>query len=248
MKNNEHKNNLPDKVIAKRKQPSWLKWSILFGTLGLFFCLVELPWKQSTAQVLTRPEEIKGKRITLKRLKEKYFIDYHNMFSATVRKNLEFPDSITLDYTIRYLKEEMRKDRTGAMLMYCIFDNVDNKLIGFLEIREKNDHDPGQFGCGINENYWGGGRFQEAFTLINELYFKLYNETSYIAHVRLWNKRSYAALKKVGFIDVGFFYENGIPTRYILEMRKDTPLNKKVINSNFLVQLQSLFQAGPSYG
>jgi len=172
-------------------------------------------------QALTAPTEIKGKIVTLRPLKEEYFIDYHNMFSQTVRKAFELPESITLNYTIQYLHNKKHSADEGKVLMYCIFDNKDNKLIGHLEIRDLNDLDPGQFTCWINENYWGGGRFQEAVDLISKAYFKLHpKEKSYIAHVRLWNKRSYHALKKYGFQDLGYYYEDGKPTRHILELKR----------------------------
>lgn len=176
---------------------------------------------QHYGRLTVAPQEIKGKIITLRQLREEYYVDYHNAFSNTVRKGLEFPEVITLGYTIKYLQEEQKKAAEGKMLEYCIFDNVDNKLIGNIEIRDKNDDDPGQFGWWINEAYWGGGRAQEALDLITKTYFRLKpKETSYIVHVRLWNKRSYQALKKGGFVDVGYFYEDGKATRHILEMKR----------------------------
>lgn len=179
-------------------------------------------YQQSIPYTVNAPEEIKGTIITLKMPKEEYFLDFHNMFSDTVRKNLEFPKHISLGYTIAYLREEMKKSAKGEQLWYMIFDNKDNKLIGGIEIRELNDIDPGQLGCWINENYWGGGRLQEALHLITKMYFSLKpQEKSYIAHVRLWNKRSYYALKKYGLKEVGYFYENGQPARYLLEMHRD---------------------------
>lgn len=174
-----------------------------------------------SATLLAPPEEIKGKIVTLRQLKEEHYLDYHHMFSNIVRKNLEFPEFITLSYTIKYLQDEQRKAEEGKMLHYCIFDNKDNTLIGAIEIREKNESDPGQFGWWINEAYWGGGRAQEALQLITKTYFKLKpHEKSYITHVRLWNERSYRALKKGGFEDVGYFYEDGKATRHILEMKR----------------------------
>lgn len=166
------------------------------------------------------PEEIKGSVITLRTMKEAYFVDYHNMFSLEVRRNLEYPEEITLDFTISQLRAEMKAHQERRMLLYCIFDNTENKLIGSLEIREKNDRDPGQLGCWINENYWGKGRFQEALDLITKTYFALTNAPDYIAHVRLWNKRSYNALKKYGLKDAGYYYERGEPTRYLLELKR----------------------------
>jgi RimJ/RimL family protein N-acetyltransferase len=166
------------------------------------------------------PEEIKGSIITLRTMKESYFVDYHNMFSLDVRRNLEYPEEISLDFTVSQLRAEMKAHQERRMLLYCIFDNAENKLIGALEIREKNDRDPGQLGCWINEKYWGKGRFQEALDLISKTYFALTNAPDYIAHVRLWNKRSYNALKKYGLKDTGFYYEHGEPTRYILKLKR----------------------------
>jgi RimJ/RimL family protein N-acetyltransferase len=167
------------------------------------------------------PDEVRGRGVILRKLKESFFIDFHNMFSRDVRQNIEFPEYIDLDYTIRFLKYEMERDRTGKQLMYCIFDAKENKLIGTLEIREKNDKDPGQFGCWLNERYRGGGRIQEAIKLITNIYFRLTDVPLFTAHVRLWNKRSYRALLKAGFTDTGkFYYEDGKPTRYLLEFRR----------------------------
>ncbi|MFA5307467.1 MAG: GNAT family N-acetyltransferase [Candidatus Babeliales bacterium] len=191
---------------------------ILAASAGSYYWFVSKPCES----ILTRPpEEIKGKIITLRTLKKDYFIDYHNAFSTMVRQNLEFPEFITLDYTLKYLQDQLDKAQKGKILLYCIFDNKDNKLIGEIEIREKNDEDPGQFGWWINEAYWGGGRAQEALKLIANIYFRLKpHEKGFIAHVRLWNKRGYHAIKKAGFVDVGYFYEGGQASRYIVEYRK----------------------------
>jgi RimJ/RimL family protein N-acetyltransferase len=144
------------------------------------------------------------------------------MFSSDVRKSMEFPEIITLNYTIRYLKLKMEQCKEGKRLMYCIFDNKSNKLVGSIEIREKDPDDPGQFTWWINENYRGGSRAVEALKLIARTYFRLHTDRDrFIAHVRLWNKRGYNALKKGGFKEVGYFYEDGKPTRYILEYYKN---------------------------
>lgn len=174
--------------------------------------------QQDWSPITKAPDIIQGKVVTLKLLKESYFIDFHNMFSQDVRHNFEYPEFITLEWTIRWLKSEMEKSAKGQQLMYCIFNAKEDKLIGALEIREKNDKDPGQFGCWINERFRGGGRIQEAIKLISNIYFRLTNAQEFTAHVRLWNKRSYRALMKAGFTDTKKFYlENGKPTRYLLE-------------------------------
>lgn len=174
-------------------------------------------------QVVKASDVLVGEIVTLRKPTEDDFVDYHNAFSAEVRKDLEFPEHITLSYTINYLRHELSRAAKGEMLMYLIFDNKDNKLIGSTEIRELNDYDPGQLGIWINENYRGGGRALEALKLITDAYFKIHPEhNSYIAHVRLWNTASLKLLRKFGMKDDGFFYEPGHdePRRQILRYTK----------------------------
>lgn len=233
MKNNKNskEQQTPEKVLLEATSLEKSAGSCLKRRLLIFFVFMTLVCAgayyvshyvipEAHVQV-EHPDVVRGEIITLKRLKEKYFIDYHTMFSPIVRKDLEFPERITLDYTIRFLKDEMRKDAAGQTLWYCIFDNLDDKLIGYIEIREFREDDVGQLGCWLNEKYWGQGRIQEALKLISRLYFSLRPHDHYIAHVRLWNKRSYKALKKFGLKDKDIFYENGVPSRYILEMKKE---------------------------
>ena len=206
---------------------------IIACSLGAYLAISYVEQRTSSkstynVQHLTEvPDVVVGKLVTLKQLKEEDFINFHNMFSNDVRKNLEYPPYINLGWSIEYLKEEMERTRKGEQLMYVIFDNKENKLIGSVEVRELNDSDPGQLGCWVNENYRGGGRFQESLDLISKTYFALKpHEKQYIAHVRLWNKRSYYALKKYGFKDAGFFYEKGEPARYILELKREQVMKK----------------------
>lgn len=205
---------------------------ILFtGGLGLAiglmtFSSLQLPSCNSSqieAYTHFAPDVVPGKIVTLKKLREEYFIDWHNMFSAKVRDLFESPKHITLDYSIRVLRFIMELCDKGETLYYCVFDNKDNRLIGAIEVREKNDIDPGQMGCWLNENYWGGGRIQESYKLIAQTYFKLKpNEKSFDAQVRTWNGRSYKAMKKFGFIDLGTIKaSDGKADRRLLELRRE---------------------------
>ncbi len=192
---------------------------LLLSPIGIWFFTHKIikQHKHISEPLTIMPDQVPGKVITLKKLEEKYIIDYHNAFSNIVRQNLEFPRFITLEYTIRFIQYELRKMAEGKTLLYMIFDNKDDKLIGSVQIKEKNDYDPGQLACWVNEQYWGGGRFQEALELITKTYFQLHPEADhYIAHVRLWNKRSYHALKKFGLKEIAYFYEHDKPARYIL--------------------------------
>ncbi len=178
--------------------------------------------QKSTPQVsyVVIPEAVPGKIITLKKLSEQHIIDYHNMLSNIVRKNLEFPRSITLSWTIAEIKYELEEMKRGKRMVYAIFDNKEDKLVGAITLMDKDPREPGQLGVWINEHYWGGGRFQEALHLASRVFFDVRKTDSYIAHVRLWNKRSYHALKKVGFKDVGFYLRDGVKTRHILKFER----------------------------
>ncbi|MFA5074730.1 MAG: GNAT family N-acetyltransferase [Candidatus Babeliales bacterium] len=213
------------KNIFKNK---FFKYSLIFLfasiliIFGFYFYKNHYTYNNQTEYVLkkidSRPDEIKGEIVTLKRLRPEYFKSYHEMsFPEIVRKPLYFPKNASFEWTKNYLEEKLQKEAAKQVLLYMIFDNKDNKLIGSISIREKNPKDPGQFSCWINNNYWGGGRIQEATQLIVDEYFKLTNADSFDAHVEMWNLRSYYALKKAGFKLIKTFYPAGQPPRYILE-------------------------------
>ena len=167
------------------------------------------------------PETVAGSVITLKQMRETYFVELHHMFSDAIRKGLEFSPVINLGYSIAYFRELDRRARITNGLLYVIFDNQDDKPIGTIEIREYSPDDVGQMGCWINEKYWGHGRIQEAIKLISGVYFRLYpNEKSFIAYARPWNHRSFKALKKAGLVEKGMAYKDGIATYNVLEMHK----------------------------
>lgn len=173
------------------------------------------------AKLTQPPAAVPGSLVTLKLMKDEYFVTLHQMFSPAVRRGLDFPEHINLSYMIAYLRMLMDNHEKGKTLLYAIFDNQDNLPIGTIEIRELNIIDPGQMGCWINEKYWGGGRIQEAIKLISHVYFRLNpQENQYITHVRLWNQRSLKAMKKSGMVEVGYYYDDGKPSRYILEYRR----------------------------
>lgn len=170
------------------------------------------------AQVVNAPKEIAGKIVTLRKLKVDYFREYYEIFSPLIRDSIECSRASTIIEIYLDLFKKMRLQACGQTFSYCIFNNADNKLIGFIEIRDKNHSVYGQFACWINEKYWGGGRFKEAATLISDAYFSQCDAKSYTAHVRPWNGRSYRALIKFGFQYYGTYrLENGAADRYVLE-------------------------------
>jgi len=206
---------------------SCLKKNFKIVTLFCFLLIIGLGgyygynWQiaQDTSALTVAPDQVCGKIIILRKLKERYFIDYHNMFSRDVRQGFEWPENIDLDYTIRFLKHDMELDKLGKRLAYCVFDAKENRLIGEVHIHEIDKY--GQFSCWINERYRGGGRIQEAIKLLTNVYFRLTDEEYFVAHVRAWNKPSYKALIKSGFIDKGkFLYEDGFAPRHVLEFHR----------------------------
>jgi RimJ/RimL family protein N-acetyltransferase len=187
------------------------------GGLGGYYA-----WQSSSSVSQHQaPSEIRGSVITLKELKEEHFMPLYHMFSNDVRKGLEFPAVIDFGYMIAYLRELENRAKNHNGIHYVIFDNKDNLPIGSIEVRGYEPTDVGQLGCWLNENYRGQGRIQEAIKLISKAYFEKYpNETSFLGWARIWNQRSYKALKKAGLVDDTYIYHNGKPAYYQLKMHK----------------------------
>jgi RimJ/RimL family protein N-acetyltransferase len=167
----------------------------------------------------SRPNEITGETVTLKRLNPEYFPEYFEKINyPQVLKPLYFPSKLTFQWIKEYLDEEFDRERNRQTFLYLIFNNKNNELVGSIEIREQNPKDPGQFGCWITPKYWGKGKLQEAFNLIINAYFKLKPDVkNFNAHVEMWNLRSYYALKKCGFKLIKTLHFKNQPSRYLLE-------------------------------
>lgn len=164
------------------------------------------------------PQEIKGKLVTLKVLTADHIPAYHAMFSLKVREGLSFPmDLNDTDFTKSYVEYQLYRQKIGEMIIYAIFDNKDQCLIGTVEMRAFWRRDPGQFGCWLNEKYWGGGRLMEAIDLFINTYFEVMDVPVVSAYVEPFNQRSFAAMKKAGFEFVGFSERKGKLEYYALE-------------------------------
>lgn len=167
-----------------------------------------------------RPDVIKGTIVTLKRLQPSYFENYMKMINyPEVVKPLFFKEKLNYVWLKKYLQEELEREAVSKTFSYIIFDNKDQKLVGSIEIRNYDPRDNGQFGVWLSPKYWGGGRLQEAFKLISKTYFKIKNENKFIAHVEMWNLRSYYALKKCGFKLIDTLHFDNRPSRYLLEFK-----------------------------
>lgn len=144
--------------------------------------------------------DLVGERVTLRVLHERYINDYLAMFSPQVQSLLRVHDKKTehsyLQTCLTYLQQKLT-------LFYCIFDAQQPQLIGAIEIRHSNEH-RGQLYNWLHEAYWGGGRYQEALTLISNEYFRVFNTCYFNAHVDITNERSYRALQKFGCAHAGF--------------------------------------------
>jgi len=154
-------------------------------------------------------EILVGKLVTLKGLCRNYFQSYHAMFSPTIRETIGVPKEQTFEETEKFLQKRLTEMLDNAILFYCIFDNAENKLIGSLELREP-DFSNGQLGCWINENYWGGGRYQEALDLLLQEYFARSGRMSVNAFIKQKNIRSLKAHEKYGFKIIRAFKKDSI--------------------------------------
>ncbi len=182
------------------------------------------------ASVPTYPTTITGKVITLKKMTVESAFDYYKMFSPDVAKSLGpgFSGKITFGYATRYVATLVGKMGKGQLIAYNIWDNEENKLVGSIQIREKDDTNPGQLGMWLNEKHRGGGRIKEALELISKAYFETHPDAQeYIAHTYTWNKPSIRAMEKFGFQKIGDYIEDGKITRQIFQLsRKSLKVQK----------------------
>jgi RimJ/RimL family protein N-acetyltransferase len=150
------------------------------------------------------PPTIAGKQVTLRWLHPSFFLEYHQMFSPTVRDALHLRLAAPFEVTRDFLQKQL--DGFTAMdLFYCIFDNTDNKLIGAIKIRDPQSEEAaqhGQLGVWMNEKYWGHNRYQEALALATQAYFAHTNAKSIGAFIDETNLRSLRAHIKFGFVIV----------------------------------------------
>ena len=190
--------------------------------------IVTLEELEEADEIIIPPKKIVGKIVTLEEISMKHLDEFHKAFSKKVRRLVEYPQKVTIAFDRALIKHDVEAVQKGKMINYVIFDNKDKKLIGAIEIKDKNPEDPGQLSDWINENYWGGGRFRESLKIISLVFFKYKkNEKEFDAHVRLWNKRSYLAHKNAGMEDSGPIYENGRETKRHMIMKRETIRQKK---------------------
>lgn len=144
-------------------------------------------------------KKLQGKLVYLQELNESFFSDYITAFSPKVRKKLHVKHATS---ELEYLRQRLEQQKEGKTVFFCIFDKQTKRLIGAIEIRDQSETGS-QLYCWLHEDFWGTGRYQEALRLASQEYFKKTNEDFFYAHVDQNNKRSYYALKKNGFTDIG---------------------------------------------
>lgn len=148
------------------------------------------------------PQEIKGKLVTLRLLRPDFFKEYHAMMSATVRQILGLPTNPPFEATRDFLANGLVECEKLDHLFYVIFDAATNKLIGAIKIRAYDSQealDRGMVGSWLNENYWGGGRYQEALRLILNAFWAINQCSEVTAYINVQNERSLRAHQKAGF-------------------------------------------------
>jgi RimJ/RimL family protein N-acetyltransferase len=154
-------------------------------------------------------EDLVGQIVTLKTLHEDHFQSYHDMLSSIIKEAIGIPKEQTFEETERFLKKKLIEIANNTILFYCVFDNKKNELIGAIELREPGFFN-GQLGGWINENYWGGGRYQEALDLLIQKYFASTDQHVVNAYIKKRNTRSLNAHEKYGFKIIREFEKDGI--------------------------------------
>lgn len=159
--------------------------------------------------------ELVGGRVTLRMLCHDYIDAYLAMFSPIIRSIL-YVDSVESERA--YLLERLEQQLQNQIFFYCIFDTITNQLIGAIEIRSPYSS-RGQLYCWMNEQFWGASMFRWAIKLAVQSYFKATGRLFLNAKVDVSNKRSYFALKRSGFADIGIS-QGPHDTQYELILRK----------------------------
>lgn len=141
--------------------------------------------------------DLMGSLVVLRPLNPTYFEEYRALFSPLVAQILH---AGSVESEMEYVRDRYEKMQQGIGIFYLIFNQAENKLMGAIAVRE---HERGQLYSWLNEQYWGGGRYQEALKLVTDYYFAQTGMPVITAQVDMTNPRSYAALKKFGFTDTG---------------------------------------------
>ncbi len=162
---------------------------------------------------------LKGRLVCLRELQEAFFADYIVAFSPVVRKCLRVS---CVESERDYLKTRLKKQKNGKTFFFCVFDAKNDELIGAVEIRDYQET-KSQLYSWLNEGFWGGGRYQEVLRLAAQEYFARTNRCFFQAHVDVSNKRSYHALKKCGFADIGLI-KGPFGRQYQLIFRREKTL------------------------
>lgn len=144
-------------------------------------------------------KEIVECHVTLRPLMHEMIHEYIAQFSTIIQHSLQVDSAVSEEL---YLREQLNNQETEATLFFCIFDNAKDMLIGGIAIRDPSIY-RGQLYCWLHESYWGKGYFKEALHAATHAYFKATEIRSINAYVDVVNKRSYYALKKNGFSDIG---------------------------------------------
>ncbi len=142
-----------------------------------------------------KKQKISGKSVALYQLEDEHIKPYLKLFSPTVQELLHVKDSASEE---RYLRGTLQENNVH---FYVVSDSSTDLIIGSIEIRKPGYRS--QLYCWLHEQFWGTGKFYEAMQLASQDYFQKTDERSIAARVDIDNKRSYYALKKVGFIEAG---------------------------------------------
>ncbi|MCL4229255.1 GNAT family N-acetyltransferase [Candidatus Dependentiae bacterium] len=158
--------------------------------------------------------KIISKKFNIVSLAPSYVASYLQQFSETVREALRVT-SIHAEH--EYLQAALEKQAKGETHFYLIITDQSQQVIGAVEIRQP-EQSRGQLYTWLNESYWGRGIFQHMIREVAADYFAQTHKPYFDATVETNNQRSYRALKKAGFADLGI-QEGAWEKNYVLILR-----------------------------
>ena len=148
--------------------------------------------------------EVKGRNITIRRLKKK---DIPLMKNWGSHKNLlledyNFPDMTNLEMKLWYRMKEI----PFINRYYSIW--LGENIIGYLGIKGINIFDRSStLGLVMDPNYTSKGYGREALYLFLDYYFNDIKMKTMNLEVNQYNERAYRLYKKLGFVEEGFYLD-----------------------------------------
>lgn len=159
-------------------------------------------------ELLTAPETITGKLITLKKLRFSHFESYYPILSNPYCTDIFFTNPDTLLVPLfdmnHYLYQELVLQYFGKTVMYSVFDNKTNTVAGMIQIihvKDRTDKRQDHYALSgfARPSQWGTGSAAETLNAITRMFFSISKKNAIYGNALAHNHRCQTFLTKCGF-------------------------------------------------